>query len=59
MKTGGDVDCEVEGGSIVDIIAVVIVEEVEELESFRAVIPEALENRVHEIWVPCGCFGGE
>lgn len=59
VKTGGNVDCEVEGGSVVDIFAVVIVEEVEELEGFWTVIPEALENRVDEIWGPWGCFGGE
>jgi hypothetical protein len=59
VKTGGNVDCEIEGGSVMDIFAVVIVEEVEELESFRAVVPESLENRVHEIWGPWGCFGGE
>lgn len=57
VKTGGDVDREVEGGSGVDIIAVVMVEEVEELEGFRAVVPETLENRVHELWGPEG-FGG-
>lgn len=58
VETGGDVDREVEGGSGVDVFAVVTVEEVEELEGFRAVVPEALENRVHELWCPWG-FRGE
>lgn len=38
-ETSGDVDGVVEGGSGVDVGGVVLEEDVEELEGFRAVVP--------------------